>query len=72
MIKNHLVKFLVDEEQFSRFFRDYLMSQSDIGYVPPKETFPRFESEYEATGFSPWELGAALTVSAQHYAIISG
>ena len=62
----------LDEDRFSRFFRDYLMSQPEIGYVPPKETFPRFEAEYAATDFSPRELAGALTVSAQHYAIISG
>jgi uncharacterized protein with ParB-like and HNH nuclease domain len=60
----------LDEEQFSKFFRDYLMSSGR--YVPPKDTFPSFESRYEATGFSPVKLGRALTVSSRHYAVISG
>lgn len=60
----------LDEERFSRFFRDYLMSGGR--YVAPKDTFPSFESRYEATGFSPKELARALTVSARQYAIISG
>jgi uncharacterized protein with ParB-like and HNH nuclease domain len=60
----------LDEERFSRFFRDYLMSAGS--YVPPKDTFPIFESRFEATGFSPVQLAQALTASARHYAIISG
>ncbi|MGC2222963.1 MAG: DUF262 domain-containing protein [Methylocella sp.] len=60
----------LDEERFSKFFRDYLMSGGR--YVPPKDTFPNFESRYEATEFSPQELARALTVSSRHYAVISG
>jgi len=60
----------LDEERFSRFFRDFLMSGGR--YVPPKDTFSNFESRYEATGFSPSELAGALTKSVLHYAVISG
>ncbi len=60
----------LDEERFSRFFRDYLMS--DGRYVPPKETFSNFESRYEATGFSPKELARELKISVDDYAIIAG
>jgi uncharacterized protein with ParB-like and HNH nuclease domain len=60
----------VDEERFSRFCRDYLMSTGR--YVSPKETFENFESRYEATEFSPKELACSLIVSARHYAIIFG
>jgi len=60
----------LDEERFSKFFRDYLMSSGR--YVPPRDTFHNFESRYEATGFSPQDLARALTVSSQHYAVISG
>lgn len=60
----------LDEERFSRFFRDYLMSSGR--YVPPKDTFSSFESRYEATAFSPNELARALTMSVRQYAIICG
>lgn len=60
----------LDEERFSRFFRDYLMSGGR--YVPPKDTFTSFESRYEATGFSPKALAGALTASVRYYAVISG
>lgn len=60
----------LDEERFSRFFRDYLMSGGR--YVPPKDTFTCFESRYEATGFSPKALAGALTASVRYYAVISG
>lgn len=60
----------LDEERFSRFFRDFLMSGGR--YVPPKDTFSSFESRYEATGFSPKELAGALTESVWHYAVITG
>jgi|CXWL01.1.fsa_nt_gi hypothetical protein len=60
----------LDEERFSRFFRDYLMSGGR--YVPPKDTFTSFESRYEATGFAPKALAGALTASVRFYAIISG
>jgi len=60
----------LDEERFSKFFRDYLMSSGR--YLPPKDTFPSFESRYEATGFSPKELARGLTTSSLHYAMIAG
>ncbi len=60
----------LDEERFSKFFRDYLMANGR--YVPPKETFPSFEAQYEATGFSPKELAADLTASSRYYAAICG
>lgn len=60
----------LDEERFSRFFRDFLMSGGR--YVPPKETFASFESRYEATGFAPIDLARALGESVRHYAVISG
>jgi uncharacterized protein with ParB-like and HNH nuclease domain len=60
----------LDEEQFSHFFRDFLMSAGR--YVPPKDTFSTFESRYEATHFSPNALAKALTASVQFYAVISG
>jgi hypothetical protein len=41
-------------------------------YVPPKETFPSFETRYEATGFSPRELATQLTTSSRHYSVICG
>ncbi len=62
----------LDEEQFSSFFRDYLMSRQDTGYISPRETFSTFEAKFEATDFSPRELANALVKSAQDYAIISG
>jgi uncharacterized protein with ParB-like and HNH nuclease domain len=60
----------LDEEKFSKFFRDFLMSSGR--YVAPKDTFSSFESRYEATGFAPRELGQALTTSARQYSVISG
>jgi uncharacterized protein with ParB-like and HNH nuclease domain len=60
----------LNEEGFSRFFRDFLMSAGR--YVAPKDTFESFESRYEATEFSPKELVPVLNASARHYAIISG
>jgi uncharacterized protein with ParB-like and HNH nuclease domain len=60
----------LDEDQFSRFFRDYLMSGGK--YVRPKETFSIFEARFEATDFSPQDLARSLTVSVRDYAIISG
>jgi hypothetical protein len=59
-----------DEERFSKFFRDFLMS--DGRYVAPKETFTNFESRYEATGFSPKALAAQLTSNSEFYEVISG
>jgi len=60
----------LDEERFSRFFRDYLMASGR--YVPPKDTFPNVEARYEATDFSPKELAVQLTTSSRHYAVICG
>lgn len=60
----------LDEERFSRFFRDVLMAQGQ--YVQPKDTFATFESRNEATGFSPAELTAGLLTHARHYAAIVG
>jgi len=60
----------LEEDRFSRFFRDVLMS--DGRYVQPKETFATFESRYEATGFSPKALAGDLLASARHYSVITG
>lgn len=60
----------LDEEAFSRFFRDVLMM--DGRYVQPKDTFTTFEARYEATGFSPQALTDELLVNAKHYAAIGG
>lgn len=60
----------LDEERFSRFFRDYLMS--DGRYVPPRETFETFEQRHEATEFSPAKLARSLNCAAEDYEIISG
>lgn len=60
----------LDEERFSKFFRDCLMASGR--YVPPKDTFPSFEARYEATEFSPRELARALTRSGRHYEVLSG
>ena len=60
----------LDEEYFSRFFRDFSMSGGS--YISPKDTFSVFESTYEATGFSPNALAQELTTTAGHYAVISG
>jgi hypothetical protein len=60
----------LDEERFSRFFRDYLMS--DGRYVPPRETFETFEQRHEATEFSPGKLARSLNCSAEDYEIICG
>src|SRR5260370_37275601 len=53
----------LDEERFSGFFRDYLMSAGR--YVAPKNTFSNFEPRYDATGFSPNDLALGLTASVQ-------
>ena len=60
----------LDEEAFSRFFRDVLMM--DGKYVQPKDTFTTFEARYEATGFSPQALTDELLAHARHYAAIGG
>lgn len=60
----------LDEERFSRFFRDFLMAGGR--YVQPKDTFASFESKYEATGFSPTALATELNENVVHYGVISG
>jgi len=40
-------------------------------YVRPADTFPSFESRYEATGFSPRALAQELNESVHLYAVIS-
>ena len=60
----------LDEERFSKFFRDFLMS--DGRYVAPKDTFTEFEARYEATGFSPETLAAQLIENSKHYEVMSG
>lgn len=60
----------LDEDRFSKFFRDYLMSGGE--YVAPQNTFPSFESRYEATGFSPIGLARTLIECVRHYSVISG
>jgi hypothetical protein len=60
----------LDEEFFSRFFRDFLMSGGR--YLAPKDTFPSFEARYEATGFSPKALAQELIDTVRRYAVISG
>ncbi len=60
----------LDEERFSKFFRDFLMS--DGRYVSPKETFNEFEGRFEATEFSPKELAATLLTASSNYEIIRG
>jgi hypothetical protein len=60
----------LDEDRFSKFFRDYLMSGGR--YVPPKDTFASFEARFEATGFSPVDLARTLIDNVGYYAVISG
>ncbi|MCZ8167200.1 DUF4268 domain-containing protein [Silanimonas sp.] len=60
----------LDEDTFSRFFRDVLMM--DGRYVQPKDTFATFESRYEATGFRPAELAEELLKKAKNYCAIAG
>src|SRR6185369_11617901 len=60
----------LDEDEFSQFFRNFLMMGGK--YVAPKDTFPIFESRYEATGFSPNALARELTQCASQYAVICG
>jgi uncharacterized protein with ParB-like and HNH nuclease domain len=61
---------ILDEEKFSRFFRDFLMTTGR--YVPPRETFSTFEARYEATNFSPIELARELIEASNDYAAIIG
>lgn len=61
---------VLDEDRFSKFFRDFLMSSGR--YISPKETFQEFESRYEATKFVANQLAADLLTSAKHYQIITG
>ena len=60
----------LEEDRFSRFFRDVLMM--DGRYVQPKATFSTFESRHEATGFSPKALAGDLLASARNYATLTG
>ena len=60
----------LDEDIFSRFFRDFLASSGR--YVRPAHTFQTFESRYEATGFSPQELAKSLNRYAGQYEVILG
>ena len=60
----------LDEERFSRFFRDVLMAEGQ--YVQPKDTFNTFEARFEATGFNPAVLAEQLAVQARDYASIAG
>ncbi len=60
----------LDDERFSRFFRDFLMSGGR--YLPPKDTFASFEARYEATGFSPRSLAHELIEGVRRYEVISG
>ncbi len=60
----------LDEEYFSRFFRDVLMANGQ--YVQPKDTFATFETRNEATGFNPIALTESLLSHARHYAAITG
>lgn len=60
----------LDEDRFSRFFRDFLMSGGR--YVSPKDTFEEFESRYEATAFSANSLAADLLLASTHYDVICG
>jgi len=60
----------LDEDRFSRFFRDFLMAGGR--YVSPKDTFVDFDARYEATGFSPRVLAQSLLEASRRYAIIAG
>src|SRR5579871_3125657 len=60
----------LDEDRFSKFFRDFLMSSGR--YVAPKDTFTDFEARYEATAFSPQALAAQLIANGRHYDVITG
>lgn len=60
----------LDDEVFSRFFRDAMMA--DGRYVPPKETFATFEARNEATRFSPAALADEMLVNARYYSVITG
>ncbi len=60
----------LDEERFSRFFRDFLMSGGR--YVAPKDTFIDFEARYEATEFSPKQLATQLIQNSEYYEVIAG
>ena len=60
----------LNEDRFSRFFRDFLILSGR--YVSPSNTFQTFEGRYEATGFIPQELTKSLIRYAGHYEVISG
>jgi hypothetical protein len=59
----------LDEERFSRFFRDFLMSAGR--YISPRDTFSTFEARYEATGFSPVTLARTLLDASADYEVIA-
>lgn len=58
----------LDEESFSRFFRDFLMARGR--YIAPKDTFSSFEAAYEATDFDPRQLAAELKRASGWYDVI--
>lgn len=60
----------LDDEVFSRFFRDSMMA--DGRYVSPKETFATFEARNEATAFSPATLADEMLANARYYRVITG
>jgi uncharacterized protein with ParB-like and HNH nuclease domain len=60
----------LDDEAFSRFFRDAMMA--DGRYVSPKETFATFEARNEATEFSPAALADEMLANARYYRVITG
>lgn len=60
----------LDEDRFSRFFRDFMMAGGR--YLAPKDTFAAFEARYEATGFSPKALALELIEGVRRYEVISG
>ena len=60
----------LDEERFSGFFRNFLISKGR--YISAGDTFAAFESRYEATDFSPRDLARELLEASDDYEIITG
>ena len=60
----------LDDDLFSKFFRDFLMSSGR--FVEERNTFSVFETRYEATAFSPMELAKELKEHALSYRVIMG
>lgn len=60
----------LDEQRFSRFFRDVLMAGGQ--YVQPAQTFTTFEAKHDATGFDPFAVTRSLTTQAGNYVVIVG